>query len=105
MLMSFDLRDASAMAYIVGIARFFCAGRRIRSFCAGGLALFFMAGALAQGLPADLEKLWRATGVPKDALSLVVREVGGPGMVAINPSTPRNPASVDRKSTRLNSSH
>src|SRR3546814_10075487 len=62
-----------------------------------------MAGARAQGLPADLEKLWRATGVPKDALSLVVREVGGPGMVAINPSTPRNPASVMKMVTTWSS--
>jgi D-alanyl-D-alanine carboxypeptidase/D-alanyl-D-alanine-endopeptidase (penicillin-binding protein 4) len=50
--------------------------------------------AVAQALPPQLQKAWQATGLPQSALSLVVREVGGGGMVAVNAQTPRNPASV-----------
>ncbi|AZW15437.1 D-alanyl-D-alanine carboxypeptidase/D-alanyl-D-alanine-endopeptidase [Bordetella hinzii CA90 BAL1384] len=50
------------------------------------------AGAL--GLPASLAQAWKATKLPDDALSLVVQEVNGPRLVAINAKAPRNPASV-----------
>ncbi len=52
------------------------------------------AQAPAQGLPADLVKPWRATRLPDSSISLVVQEIGGPRLVSINASEPRNPASV-----------
>ena len=61
---------------------------------AAGAALFACAGAAAQGLPAELERAWKATGLPASSLSLVVQELGGQRMVAINAAQPRNPASV-----------
>lgn len=95
------------MAAIAAFARFFRAsfgasfgasfrGRPLTgsALLAGCLILFFSASVLAQGLPDHLKKAWRATGLPDSALSLVVRQVDGPGMVAINPSISRNPASV-----------
>lgn len=65
-----------------------------RMLAAMSLACLFAANALAQGLPTDLAKSWRAAALPESALSLVVQEINGPRLVAINPSTPRNPASV-----------
>src|SRR3546814_1689613 len=57
--------------------------------------VFFLAGsALAQSLPGDLEKAWRATRLPGDSLSLHVQEIGGPTLISINAAQPRNPASV-----------
>lgn len=49
----------------------------------------------AQGaLPPELAQAWQDTKLPDGALSLVVEEVGGPRLLAINAGTPRNPASV-----------
>jgi len=62
-----------------------------RAACA---ALFACAGAAAQGLPAELERAWKATGLPDGSLSLVVQELDGQRLVAINAAEPRNPASV-----------
>ena len=39
-------------------------------------------------------KAWKETKLPDSALSLVVQEVGGPRLVALNAKEPRNPASV-----------
>ncbi|OZI72284.1 D-alanyl-D-alanine carboxypeptidase/D-alanyl-D-alanine endopeptidase [Bordetella genomosp. 12] len=50
--------------------------------------------ASAPGLPASLAQAWKATKLPDEALSLVVQEVNGPRLVAINAKAPRNPASV-----------
>lgn len=52
------------------------------------------ATAAAQSLPAALQTAWQKTGLPESALSLVVQELDGPELIAINPTTPRNPASV-----------
>lgn len=49
---------------------------------------------LAQGLPSELQKVWKNTGLPESALSVVVKEVDGPIMVQLNSTVPRNPASV-----------
>ncbi|NYT62333.1 D-alanyl-D-alanine carboxypeptidase/D-alanyl-D-alanine-endopeptidase [Alcaligenaceae bacterium] len=57
-------------------------------------ACLFVTQALAQSLPADLEKAWRATRLPESSVSLVVQEIDGPRLVSINASQPRNPASV-----------
>lgn len=58
-------------------------------------ALCWVAGsAAAQGLPPELASAWSATKLPDRALSLVVREVGGPDLISVNPAQPRNPASV-----------
>lgn len=61
---------------------------------AGGLIFLFASAAWAQGLPAELDRLWRATKLPDTSLSLVVQEINGPRIMAINASVPRNPASV-----------
>jgi len=45
-------------------------------------------------LPPDLETVWRAAKLPDESLSLVVQEIGGPRLLAINADAPRNPASV-----------
>jgi len=45
-------------------------------------------------LPPALQKSWQTTQLPQDALSLVIREIDGPTLVAHQPDTPRNPASV-----------
>jgi len=48
----------------------------------------------AQALPPELESLWRATKLADDTLSVVVEEIGGSRLLAINADVPRNPASV-----------
>lgn len=58
---------------------------------AGSLAV---ANVAAQALPPELAAAWRATKLPESSLSLVVQEIGGGRLVSVNPSTPRNPASV-----------
>src|SRR5690606_19868930 len=45
-------------------------------------------------LPADIQQAWQKTGLPESALALVVAEINQAPLVAINPSAPRNPASV-----------
>jgi D-alanyl-D-alanine carboxypeptidase/D-alanyl-D-alanine-endopeptidase (penicillin-binding protein 4) len=69
----------------------------------GALACFFTAGAMAQSLPPDLAQSWRATRLPESSLSLVVQEINGPRLVSINPSVPRNPASVMKMVTTWSS--
>lgn len=49
---------------------------------------------VAQQLPAELQQAWRNTKLPDSALSLVVKEVGGPMLIQHNSTVPRNPASV-----------
>ncbi|HEY0294607.1 MAG TPA: D-alanyl-D-alanine carboxypeptidase/D-alanyl-D-alanine-endopeptidase [Bordetella sp.] len=48
----------------------------------------------AQALPANLAAAWQQTGLPENAMSLVVQEVGGPRLAAVNAGVARNPASV-----------
>lgn len=48
----------------------------------------------AQALPPELQQAWRATGLPDSSVSLMVQEVGGEPILAVNASEPRNPASV-----------
>src|SRR5690606_16322446 len=50
--------------------------------------------AQAQGLPDELSRAWKASGLPSSALSVVVQELGGHRIVAVNAQEPRNPASV-----------
>lgn len=61
-----------------------------------GLILMALSMAVrAQGaLPAELARAWAQTKLPESSLSLVVQEVSGPRLFAIQPETPRNPASV-----------
>lgn len=47
-----------------------------------------------QALPPEVQQAWRATKLPESTLSLVVHELDGPQLAAINAATPRNPASV-----------
>ena len=69
---------------------------RLRQWLAGGLLALSAGSAFAQvqGLPPDVIKAWKATKLPDSSLSLVVQELGGPRMVALNAKEPRNPASV-----------
>jgi len=64
-----------------------------RGLAAVGLMLAAVQ-AQAQALPSELSVLWKKSGLPDDALSLVVQEVDGPRLAAINAAVPRNPASV-----------
>ncbi|AHG64861.1 D-alanyl-D-alanine carboxypeptidase [Advenella mimigardefordensis DPN7] len=48
----------------------------------------------ADHLPDAIRARWDKTGVPLSSLSLLIKEAGGPVILAINPGTPRNPASV-----------
>ena len=50
--------------------------------------------AFAQGLPPELQQAWRATRLSENEVSIVVQELNGPRLVAINADQPRNPASV-----------
>ena len=69
---------------------------RFRRWLAGGLLALAGGAACAQvpGLPPAVVKAWKETKLPDSALSLVVQEVGGPRLVALNAKEPRNPASV-----------
>lgn len=49
---------------------------------------------LTQTLPAELQQAWKNTRLPDSALSIVVKEVGGPILFEHNAAVPRNPASV-----------
>ncbi|WP_417221746.1 D-alanyl-D-alanine carboxypeptidase/D-alanyl-D-alanine-endopeptidase, partial [Achromobacter spanius] len=68
----------------------------LRQWLAGGLLALSAGAAFAQvqGLPPDVIRAWKATKLPDSSLSLVVQELGGPRMVALNAKEPRNPASV-----------
>jgi len=67
----------------------------LRGFFCVLFSLLAAALASAQSaLPPGLQTAWRATKLPEDALSLLVREVDGSGVLSIHPDTPRNPASV-----------
>ncbi|MGB6009455.1 MAG: D-alanyl-D-alanine carboxypeptidase/D-alanyl-D-alanine-endopeptidase [Castellaniella sp.] len=61
---------------------------------AGAVLLGMAVGAAAQGLPPELQKAWKATKLPESALSLEIREAGGPVISSIQADVPRNPASV-----------
>lgn len=64
-----------------------------RWLAAVGLALVACQGQ-AQALPPELSAIWKKTGLPDSSLSLVVQEVDGQRLAAINSATSRNPASV-----------
>lgn len=53
-----------------------------------------VARASGQALPAELASAWHETGMPQSSMSLVVQEVGGRRLAAVNAQVPRNPASV-----------
>lgn len=48
----------------------------------------------ADHLPDAIQARWDRSGVPLSSYSLLIKEAGGPVILAINPSVPRNPASV-----------
>jgi len=65
--------------------------------CVGFIVAFSMGvGSVnAQALPDTLQQAWKQTGLPQDALSFYVHEVGkSEPEIAIDAHTPRNPASV-----------
>lgn len=47
-----------------------------------------------ESMPAELSRAWSASKLPESSLSLVVQELGGPRLLAVNADVPRNPASV-----------
>lgn len=53
-----------------------------------------MATATAQMLPDPLQQPWRQTKMQASDVSILVKEVGGPTLISVNPDVPRNPASV-----------
>ncbi len=63
-----------------------------------GLAACLLAGlppaVAAQALPPALQQAWKATRLPESALSLEIREAGGPIISRVQADVPRNPASV-----------
>jgi D-alanyl-D-alanine carboxypeptidase/D-alanyl-D-alanine-endopeptidase (penicillin-binding protein 4) len=66
-----------------------------RKSCLAAIVVALCAGrASAQALPANLMPAWQQTGLPESAMSLVVQEIGGPQLAAVNAGTARNPASV-----------
>jgi D-alanyl-D-alanine carboxypeptidase/D-alanyl-D-alanine-endopeptidase (penicillin-binding protein 4) len=67
---------------------------RCKSLLAAVVVAWCAGSAQAQSLPANLAAAWQKTGLPESAMSLVVQEVGGPRLAAVNAGTPRNPASV-----------
>ena len=68
----------------------------LRQWLAGGLLTLSAGAACAQvqGLPPNVVNAWKASKLPDSSLSLVVQELGGPRMVALNAKESRNPASV-----------
>lgn len=48
----------------------------------------------AQALPPELQQAWKDTKLPSSALSLEIREAGGPVIARVQADEPRNPASV-----------
>lgn len=87
----------------------FKTGSRLRQWAAFALVSCCLYGGLAaiqasaqvlpearsvQSLPPEVQQAWHATKLPESTLSLVVHELDGPPLAAINAVTPRNPASV-----------
>lgn len=48
----------------------------------------------SQSLPEPLQQAWRQTGLSSEDVSVMVKQLNGPVLFAINPAVPRNPASV-----------
>ena len=69
------------------------AGLRMLTLGVAGLVLL-PALVWGQGLPPELTRAWAQTKIPESSLSVVVQEIGGPRLFAINAEQPRNPASV-----------
>ena len=82
---------------------------RLRQYAAAPLFAGVLAGAFpatpvqaqavgvaqtVQSLPTEVQQAWRATKLPDASLSLVVQELSGTQLAAINARQPRNPASV-----------
>jgi len=53
----------------------------------------------ASSMPAELARAWAQTKLPESSLSLMVKEIDGPRLMAISPEIPRNPASVMKLAT------
>lgn len=68
--------------------------RLVHALLAAGLLAGAAASVSAQALPPELQKAWKATKLPESALSLEIREAGGPVISRIQADVPRNPASV-----------
>ncbi len=68
----------------------------LKRWLAGGLLAVVAGAAWAQvpGLPPNVVNAWKASKLPDSSLSLVVQEVGGPRLAALNAKESRNPASV-----------
>ncbi|MGV2865019.1 D-alanyl-D-alanine carboxypeptidase/D-alanyl-D-alanine endopeptidase [Achromobacter sp. ESBL13] len=71
-----------------------CGG--LKRWLAGALMALSAGAACAQvqGLPPNVVNAWKASKLPDSSLSLVVQELGGQRLIALNAKEPRNPASV-----------
>lgn len=67
-------------------------GRMLCCLCLLGLGLPVLG--YGQSLPEPLQKAWRQTGLNTNEVSVIVKELNGPVLFAVNPDVPRNPASV-----------
>lgn len=65
-----------------------------RRAAAGLCMLAVSAMAWAQTLPEPLRQPWRQARLQASDVSILVKEVGGPTLLSVNPEVPRNPASV-----------
>lgn len=63
-----------------------------------GATLVTLLGGLAQAadkaMPAEVARAWAKTGLPQSAMSMVIEEVQGERLAAVNPAEFKNPASV-----------
>ncbi|AYD66252.1 D-alanyl-D-alanine carboxypeptidase/D-alanyl-D-alanine-endopeptidase [Achromobacter sp. B7] len=68
----------------------------LKRWLAGALVALSAGSACAQvqGLPPNVVNAWKASKLPDSSLSLVVQELGGQRLIALNAKEPRNPASV-----------
>ncbi|WP_046804354.1 D-alanyl-D-alanine carboxypeptidase/D-alanyl-D-alanine-endopeptidase [Achromobacter sp. LC458] len=69
---------------------------KLKRWLAGALVALSAGSACAQvqGLPPNVVNAWKASKLPDSSLSLVVQELGGQRLIALNAKEPRNPASV-----------
>lgn len=89
------LSGVCSMVRVLGLKLTLLLGGRVSAFgLVLALAATGAAPALAQGVPPELQDAWRATRLSENDVSIVVQELNGPRLIAINPAQPRNPASV-----------
>src|SRR3546814_17260089 len=69
-------------------------GGRFKQWLAAGALLGAALAAQDPGLPDELARAWKASGLPGSSLSPVVTDLGGQPMVSLNANEPRHPHPV-----------